>query len=36
MGVCVQIGTMEMILATAFNGMVYALTAGQPLTIIGR
>ena len=30
-----HIGTMEMLLATAYNGMAYALFAGQPLTIIG-
>jgi len=29
------IGAMEMILATAIGGTVYALTAGQPLTILG-
>jgi hypothetical protein len=29
------IGTMEMVSSTAICGMVYALTAGQPLTIIG-
>lgn len=26
---------MEMLLATAYNGMAYALFSGQPLTIIG-
>ncbi|CAM9505104.1 unnamed protein product, partial [Phaeothamnion confervicola] len=30
-----QIGSIEMITATSFCGMVYALFAGQPLTIIG-
>ncbi|KAG5181559.1 bicarbonate transporter [Tribonema minus] len=30
-----QIGTIEMIAATAGCGVVYSLTAGQPLTIIG-
>lgn len=35
MYVCVQIGTMEMLLATAYNGIAYALFSGQPLTIIG-
>lgn len=30
-----SIGTMEMLLATAYNGMAYAMFAGQPLTIIG-
>jgi len=30
-----NIGTMEMLLATAYNGMAYAMFAGQPLTIIG-
>lgn len=29
-------GTMEMILATSYNGIAYALLSGQPLTIIGR
>lgn len=31
-----QMGTMEMILATSYNGIAYALLSGQPLTIIGR
>jgi hypothetical protein len=30
------IGTVEMITSTAASGVIYALTAGQPLTIIGR
>ncbi|TFJ88653.1 hypothetical protein NSK_000222 [Nannochloropsis salina CCMP1776] len=30
-----NIGTMEMLLATASNGIAYALFSGQPLTIIG-
>ena len=30
-----QMGTMEMILATAYNGVIYAAFSGQPLTIIG-
>jgi len=30
-----QIGTVEMIVATAFGGVVFALCAGQPLTILG-
>lgn len=30
-----HIGTMEMLLATAYNGMAYAMFSGQPLTIIG-
>ena len=30
-----QIGTTEMILATAFGGIVFALFGGQPLTILG-
>lgn len=28
-----QIGTMEMLLATAWNGIAYALFSGQPLTV---
>ena len=36
-GVATQgaMGTVEMVLGTALSGMVYALTSGQPLTIIG-
>ncbi|NOY92460.1 MAG: hypothetical protein GXP55_14800 [Deltaproteobacteria bacterium] len=29
------IGAMEMIVATAIGGVIYAITAGQPLTILG-
>lgn len=30
-----QIGTLEMIIATAIGGVLFALTSGQPLTILG-
>ncbi|MEO0814538.1 MAG: PTS sugar transporter subunit IIA, partial [Myxococcota bacterium] len=30
-----QIGAMEMLIATSIGGIVYALTSGQPLTIVG-